>query len=143
MVERDVVLGKLAIIDRCTRRIREVRSERRSELQPLDVEEIVILNLQRAVQAAIDLAAHVVAAEGYGLPDSLAGTFSLLEQRGVIGADLAERLRRMVGFRNIVVHDYRVIDPRIVDSIVENSMTDLRAFASQVLVKFELSEAES
>ena len=143
MVERDVVLGKLAIIDRCTRRIHEVRSERRSELQPLDVEEIVILNLQRAVQAAIDLAAHVVAAEGYGLPDSLAGTFSLLEQRGVIGADLAERLRRMVGFRNIVVHDYRVIDPRIVDSIVENSMTDLRAFASQVLVKFELSEAES
>ena len=86
----------------------------------------------------MDVASHVVAAEGYGLPDSLAGTFSLLEQRGVIGADLAERLRKMVGFRNIVVHDYRVIDPRIVDSIVENSMNDLRAFASRVLEKFKL-----
>ncbi len=48
-----------------------------------------------------------------------------------------------MGFRNIVVHDYRVIDPHVVDSIVENSMTDLRAFASRVLVKFKLSGSES
>jgi uncharacterized protein YutE (UPF0331/DUF86 family) len=65
----------------------------------VDIEDVTVLNLQRAAQAAIDLAAHVVVAEGYGLPDSLAAAFSELERQGLIDAELAGRLRKMVGFR--------------------------------------------
>ncbi len=93
-----MVLAKVATIDRCLGRIADVRGQRRAALLPIDVEDIVLVNLQRAVQAAIDLAAHVVAAEAYGLPDSLAGSFSLLESHGVLETGLAERMRKMVGF---------------------------------------------
>lgn len=52
MVDRDVVLAKVASIDRCLSRIAEVRQDR--GLRPVDVDDLVALNLQRAVQAAID-----------------------------------------------------------------------------------------
>src|SRR6185312_2223464 len=113
MVERDVVLAKIAVIDRCLARIAEIRARRGGALLPVDVEDITVLSLTRATQAAIDLAAHVVATEGYGLPSGVAETFSLLEQHGVLEAALAARLRKMVGFRNLAVHDYQTIDPRI------------------------------
>jgi hypothetical protein len=65
MVERDVVVGKAATIERCLARVEEVRSRARGVLLPVDIEDIVVLNVTRAVQAAADLAARVVAAEGY------------------------------------------------------------------------------
>src|SRR3954467_9070904 len=111
MVDPDVVLAKMAVVDRCLARIAEVRGGRRAQLSQIDVEDITALNLQRAVQAAIDLANHVVAVEGYGLPDSAAGAFGLLAERSILDRELAERLRRMVGFRNIAIHNYKTIDP--------------------------------
>jgi uncharacterized protein YutE (UPF0331/DUF86 family) len=136
MVERDVVLAKVGAIDRCLRRIGEMRGARAASLLPIDVEDITVLNLTRAAQAAIDLAAHVVATEGFGLPDSVAESFSLLEKHGVIDAPLAERLRKMAGFRNIAVHNYQSIDPRIVEAIVEKHLDDLRAFAATIAQRF-------
>lgn len=139
MVDPDVVLAKIAVVDRCLARIDEVRGERREQLSPVDVEDITALNLQRAVQAGIDLANHVVAAEGYGLPDSTAGAFGLLTERGVIDRELADRLRRMVGFRNIAIHEYRTIDPAIVESIVLHHLGDLRTFGVRVVERFGLA----
>lgn len=137
MVERDVVLAKVATIDRCLSRIRDVRA-RRDRLLPLDVDELVLLNLQRASQAAIDLASHVTTTEGLGLPDSVAGTFTLLEQNGLIDADLCMRMRKMAGFRNIAVHAYQAIDPSIVEAIVANHLDDLRRFAGTIVTRFGL-----
>lgn len=139
MVDRDVVTAKLEVIDRCIARIEEVHQERR-DLQPVDVDDITALNLQRAVQAAIGLATHVVATEGYGNPSSTADTFTLLERRGVIEADLAGRLRKMVGFRNIAIHDYQALDPEIVESIVERHLGDLRALGARIVDTFGLKE---
>jgi uncharacterized protein YutE (UPF0331/DUF86 family) len=139
MVDPDVVAAKIAVIDRCLARVAEVRGDRRAQLSPVDVDDITALNLQRAVQAGIDLATHVVAAEGYGLPDSTAGTFDLLAEHGVIGRGLAERLRRMVGFRNIAIHDYKTIDPAILESIVQHHLGDLRDCARAVVERFSLA----
>lgn len=141
MIDRERLMAKIAVIERCLARIAEVRGERRKDLLPIDVEDIASLNLQRAIQAAIDLANHVVAAEGYGTPDSTAGVFTLLQQRGVIGEDLAGRLRRMVGFRNIAVHEYQTIDPAILESILERHLGDLHALGSQVIEFFGLSNS--
>jgi len=138
VVERDVLLAKIATIDRCLGRIADTRGERRGALLPIDVEDIVLLNLQRAVQAAIDLAAHVVATEAYGVPDSVAGAFSLLEDHGVIDPELALHLRRMVGFGNIAIHDYQALDPEIVEAIVTRHLDDLRAFCARVNQRFGL-----
>ncbi|HEV7519200.1 MAG TPA: DUF86 domain-containing protein [Thermoanaerobaculia bacterium] len=113
---------------------------RRQELEPADVDDIIAINLQRAIQAAIDLAAHVAADEGYGVTDTTAGVFTLLEQRGVIDGGLAGRLRKMVGFRNIAIHEYRSVDPEIVEAILEKHLGDLRELGARVVQVFWLSE---
>jgi uncharacterized protein YutE (UPF0331/DUF86 family) len=142
MVERDVVLAKVAAIERCLKRISQVRSgERRRVLLPVDVEDIVAVNLQRAAQAAIDLALHVAASEGYGLPDDLAEGFILLEKNGVIDSDLCGKLRRMVGFRNIAVHQYEILDPAIVEAIASTHVNDLQRFAARIVEFFEVRPA--
>jgi len=138
MVDRDVVTAKLAIIDRCLSRIAEVNGETRRGLLPVDIDDITSINLLRAVQAAIDLATHVVAVEGFGTPDSTAEAFSLLEQRGLIDAVLADRLRRMVGFRNIAIHEYKAVDPAVVQRIVERHLGDLRALGARIIDAFGL-----
>lgn len=135
MVERDVVLAKVATIDRCLRRIEEAREPERG-LDPQDVQDIVELNLQRAVQAALDLAGHVVATEGLGLPAKLAENFTLLERQGLIPPALADHLRRMAGFRNIAVHEYADVDPEIVESIVEHRLGDLHELSRRILTHF-------
>lgn len=137
MVDRDVVLAKADRIEQCLRRIGEARAE--ESLESWIVEDLQALNLQRAVQAAIDLAAHVVATEGYGLPDKLAATFDLLERERVIEPALAERMRKMVGFRNVAVHAYERLDPVIVEAIIENDLDDLRRFVRVVLTRFGLA----
>ncbi len=139
MVERDVVLAKVGVIDRCLQRIEEVRGPRAATLTPIDIEDITVLNLTRAAQAAMDLASHVVSTEGYGLPTSVSEAFTLLAQHGIIPVDLADRLRKMVGFRNIAIHNYQTIDPGIVQSIVQTRLDDLRAFAATVAQWFKLT----
>ena len=139
MVERDVVVAKTAAIDRCLNRVRDVRARGGSALSPIDVEDITVINIQRAAQAAIDLAAHVVSTEGYGVPADVAETFSLLAQHAVIDTELASRLRKMVGFRNIAVHNYQSLDPRIIDHVVENRLEDLRTFAAAVTARMGIT----
>lgn len=98
----------------------------------LDSLEVVVINLQRAIQAVIDLAAHVVADEQLGAPKTLRENFFLLAQAQKIPADLSERLQRMVGFRNIAVHDYTAVDERIIHNIIDHDLQDLETFAQIV-----------
>ena len=67
MPDRDVVLAKVATVQKCLRRIRETTGLEPQSLDDIDKEDIFVLNLQRAVQAVIDLATHIVASEGLGL----------------------------------------------------------------------------
>ena len=136
MVDRDLVLAKVETLERSLARIAAARD--RPGLDALDRQDIIVLNLQRAVQAMLDLAAHVVAREGLGVPDELAASFELLKRAGILDDDLADRMRRMTGFRNVAVHEYRKLDPKIVESIVQDRLGDLRAFARVVLERFRI-----
>ncbi len=138
MVDRDVVAAKLANIDRCLARIAEVRA-RRDELQPFDLDDLTALNLQRAIQAAIGLGTHIASTERLGLPDTAGAVFPLLAERGILDRELGERLRRMVGFRNLVVHDYQEIDPKVLEEIVERRLGDLRELGARVVAAFGLA----
>ena len=134
MTDADVVLAKVATMERCRARIAEIRSPaRQPHLLPVDVEDLLAVNLQRAAQAAIDLAMHVVSSEGYGIPADLAEGFTLLAKHGVIDEELAGRLRRMVGFRNIAVHQYQALDPAIMVAIAEKHLGDLHIYAARFL----------
>lgn len=100
-------------------------------IDDLDVEEIVVLNLQRAIKATIDLAAHVTAGRRWGLPDSLRAHFRILVDQRVIEPALGVRLEGMVGFRNIAVHEYDRIN-RAMKAIVGGHLTDLEAFSEAI-----------
>lgn len=131
----DIVVNKAEIIERALARVRETYARHGDDLeQSYDAQDVVLLNLQRACEAAIDLAMHIVRLKVLGLPKDSKHAFDLLHQAGEITAELADRLKKMVGFRNIAVHDYRALDWAIVRSVIEKGALDLQAF-SEVMVK--------
>jgi uncharacterized protein YutE (UPF0331/DUF86 family) len=137
VVSPDVAKAKIAAIEHHLARIDEVRKGRPG-LLPLEIEEMVHLNLFAAVQACLELASHVVSSESYGVPGTLGESFTLLEKQGVIDANLAEPLRRMAGFRNIFVHRYTEIDRTVIDRIVRNNLGDVRRFGARIAERFGL-----
>lgn len=127
----DIVLNKAEIIERCVARVREIYAgDPKNLVEDQLRQDAMVLNLQRTTEAAIDLGMHLTRVHRLGIPQESRDAFSLLESAGMLDADLAERLRRMVGFRNVAVHDYRKLDLDIVQSIIERGLDDVSAFAS-------------
>lgn len=129
-IEHDIVLTKCAQIERALRRVEDVVAGDLTRLDDLMVADVVALNLQRACQSTIDLAQHLVAAHHLGLPASMAENFSLLQQAGLLPADLAGKMRAMVGFRNVAVHSYDQLDPAVVGQVATAGTADIRAFVA-------------
>jgi uncharacterized protein YutE (UPF0331/DUF86 family) len=133
MPDKDVVMAKVAIIQRCLKRIQETTDLDPESLDNIDKQDIFVLNLQRAVQAVIDLATHIVASEGLGLPDTIKDNFNLLYEGKIIHSELAKRMEGMVGFRNIAVHNYESLNEEILKSILGKHLADLEEFYATVL----------
>ena len=130
----DVVLNKAATIERCIRRVREEHAGDDANLTSNQTrQDAVILNLLRACEASIDAAMHVVRTRRLGIPQETREAFDLLEHAGLIDADLAQRMKRMVGFRNVAVHDYRKLDLEIVRRIVTEHLEDFLRFSERLL----------
>ena len=136
MPDKDIIIAKVAIIQRCLKRIQETTQLDPESLDDIDKQDIFVLNLQRAVQAVIDLATHVVASEGLGLPDTIKGNFHLLWESEIMDKDLAVKMENMVGFRNIAVHDYRFLNGDILKSILGKNIKDLEEFYTKILKYF-------
>jgi uncharacterized protein YutE (UPF0331/DUF86 family) len=96
------------------------------------------LNLQRAVQSTIDLAAHLVSEEGLGFPQDLRSNFILMEQAKLISRTLSRKMQNMVGFRNIAVHDYSRINTKVLKSILDKNLGDLESFYKRVITFYHL-----
>ena len=125
----DIVVNKAAMIERCVRRIGEEYGGDDSSLTGnLTKQDSIILNLQRACEAAIDLAMHLVAARRLGVPQETREAFDLLVAGAGLDAGLGNRLAGMVGFRNVAVYDYRILDLAIVSSIIRDRLGDLSTF---------------
>jgi len=119
----DVILNKAGVIERCVARVREEHAGDDTNLMDdLTRQDSIILNLQRACEATIDLAMHLVKAEKLGIPQESREAFSLLAEADCLDQETADRLMRMVGFRNIAVHDYKKLNLDIVKSIIRNDL---------------------
>ncbi len=130
----DVVVNKAATIERCLRRIREEYGGDESEFaNNFTKQDSIILNLQRACEASIDMGMRVVRVKQLGIPQSSRDVFVVLEDAGIIDSDLSQHLQAMVGFRNIAIHDYRKMDLDVVRSLIETHLTDLSHFAEIAL----------
>jgi uncharacterized protein YutE (UPF0331/DUF86 family) len=127
--EEDVVLAKIAIMKKCVATIITVQQV---EILPWMREDISVLNLQRAIQAAIDLAHVVIAQRGLGLPNDYEQSFVILAEHKIIDAEIAGTLKKMVGFRNISVHEYQAVNKHVVKSIIEHHLDDFEVYYTQV-----------
>jgi len=133
----DVVLNKVAIVERCLARVREVHAGDDANLfEDPTRQDSILLNLQRACEASIDLAMVLVRRHRLGLPQESCEAFEPLERAELLPPDLARAMRAMVGFRNVAVHRYRELDLVIVRAIVHERLSDFEAFTRHVLRRF-------
>ncbi|RBP25594.1 uncharacterized protein YutE (UPF0331/DUF86 family) [Marinobacter pelagius] len=130
-MDEQLVAQKLESLRRCIQRVESRLPENLdSLLDDLDAQDIISLNLTRAVQMCVDIASHWLAEHTEATaPKTMGQAFEALAQSGVIDPELAVRLRKSVGFRNVMVHNYDDVNWEIVYSICRNHLGDFREFA--------------
>lgn len=135
-MDREVVEQKLESLRRCLQRV-ETKCPKDADTlaADFDLQDIVSLNLSRAVQLCVDIGAHLISGMDVAPPDTMGQTFDILAQAGVLDVQLALRLKKAVGFRNIAIHNYDAINWHIVHNIVANHLADFLAFAKIVAMK--------
>ena len=138
MLENDVILAKVANIQRCLRRISEVTDNDPESLDDIDKQDIFVLNLQRAIESTIDISTHIISSEGLGLATTIKDNFKILYESGIIDIESMKKMQAMVGFRNIAVYDYSSIDIEILKSILKNNLKDIEEFYTLILSKFNI-----
>lgn len=105
-----------------------------------DAQDIVCRNLQLAIQVCIDIATHIVAEEGWTPPKDLASLVESLRAHGVIDDPTATSMRKAIGFRNILVHEYDVLDLAIVHALWQTRVGDLARCIDQIIDRFGLDQ---
>lgn len=127
------VLNKFERIEKCINRINEEYEGNSENLRDYRKMDMIVLNLQRACEAVLDLAMYVVSTRKLGLPQNKREAFVLLEESKIIDSEMSKKMQGMVEFRNIAVHDYKEIDEDILKDVIENHLTDLLDFAKIIL----------
>jgi len=136
MLEKDAILAKIAIIKKCLQRIEKITDLDPAKLDNFMVEDVFVLNLQRSIQASIDLANIIIAMKGWKLPASYKESFQELFKQQIIGKDMCAKMSKMVGFRNIAVHEYQELNKEILASILQSNLKDLETFYSIIYKQF-------
>lgn len=129
----DIIVNKVTTIERCVKRIYEVYQGNPKNLTDYTKQDSIILNFQRACEASIDLAMHVVSERKLGVPRASRKAFTLLQEAEIIESNLATNLINMVGFRNIAVHDYKALNLDILEAILEKHINDFKDFTKIML----------
>ncbi len=131
MTDAELVAKKLAEIETY---LADLHRLGRPDLLETDLKEqrFLLLTLQLAIQALLDVASHIVSDDELGEPEHNRDLFQLLQSAGWTTGDLARRLQQMVGFRNILVHEYARTNLAIVRDVLENRVGDLSEFCGQV-----------
>lgn len=128
-----IVAQKLESLRRCIRRVEEkTPSDVDQLIQDPDVQDILVLNITRAVQLCVDIGSHVISETDESAPTTMGEVFSTLGNLGAITPVTAESMMKAVGFRNVAVHNYDVINWEIVFAICQKSLVDFRQFAEEI-----------
>jgi uncharacterized protein YutE (UPF0331/DUF86 family) len=131
MTDPELVAKKLALIETC---VEQLRSLAHPDAIRRDVREerFVEHTLQIAIQAAMDVASHIVSDDRLGEPETSRELIDLLVKAGRLPESLGSTLRDMVGFRNVIVHGYQDVDLGVVEDVLRNHLDDLLAFVAAI-----------
>lgn len=138
-MDKDVVLNKLESLRRCLRRVQD-KTPASAELlnADYDLQDIIALNLERAIQTCVDIGLHIISDLEIPVPETMAQTFETLKKTGCLDTATAERMVKAVGFRNTAVHAYQEIDWDIVYCIITGHLDDFRNFSRQILEQIDV-----
>jgi len=134
----EVLAQKITSLQRCIARAREARAEAGLDFRTsYNLQDAALLNVIRACDTAIDLANMLIRRRRLGIPGESRESFAILSREKAIPVDLGERLQKMVGFRNVAVHQYRDLDMEIVEVVITRHLDDLLAFAETIRAQMD------
>jgi uncharacterized protein YutE (UPF0331/DUF86 family) len=140
-MDRQVIEQKLESLRRCLTRVKQRTPASFAELEhDPDAQDVLTLNLTRAVQLSVDIGTHLIASSDQPAPDTMGQTFDILASMALIGPELALRMKKAVGFRNIAIHNYEAIDWQITFLIATRHLEDFSAFAAAIINFIEKHE---
>lgn len=128
----DVLYNKINIIERCLIRIEEVYENNPENLNDYTKQDSIILNIQRAVEACIDISMHIVSNKKLGIPQSSRDAFEVMNSNGLLSENLLKDIKGMIGFRNIAVHNYQKLNLKVIEKVIENHLVDFERFIAEV-----------
>lgn len=132
----DVLLNKAATIERCVNRARdEYQKAPLTFATDFTRQDAAILNIQRACEAALDMGQHLIRKHKLGIPQSSRDVFALLAIAGFLPAELAEKMKKMVGFRNIAVHEYQRLQLAVTEYVITQRLDDFIQYCQLLLGK--------
>ncbi len=132
-MDKQVIANKIESLRRCLMRVEQRCPTDLDELlSDLDAQDVLTLNLSRAVQICVDIALHILSASNQTVPQTMAGAFTGLADEGVISADIAEKMQKAVGFRNIAIHEYEKMNWAIVYAIATERLSDFKVYAQRI-----------
>ena len=132
-MDKEVLEAKIAALIRCVHRVKSQGILSLEDLEKnIDKQDIIILNLQRAVQICVDIGNHILLDYDTETPATMAETFRKLAQNKLIPQSVADNLSRAVGFRNIAVHQYENLDCKIIYAIITSHLDDFKNFAGEI-----------
>ena len=133
-MDRELIEQKLESLRRAIQRVSDKCPASPDILaRDFDAQDIVSLNLTRAVQITVDIGSYLIACTDYPPPTTMGEVFEVMNQAGFIDAKLAERMKKAVGFRNLAVHNYDAINWAIVYAIATQHLDDFKDFARAVI----------
>ena len=132
-MDRDIIMRKLDSLARCVGRIEQKRPHTLQQLiDDIDTQDILSINLERAVQVSVDIGAHLIADLSAPPPQTMGEVFAILVAEKMIPEDTGIALRKAVGFRNLSVHAYDQVDWERVFDIVHSHLDYFRKFAASI-----------
>jgi len=133
----ETILNKKISIERCIAQVESYYALRAGSDLPFIknhlLQDAIAMNLQRMAELAIDIANYLIKKKKLGLPQDSADAFVLLQRAGLISEEMVRHMKGMVGFRNVLVHEYKKLDVSVMVNVVENHLREPLIFATLAL----------
>lgn len=129
---KEILIDKISIIERCLNRIEEEYENNPGNLEDCAKKDSIVFNIQRSMEAAIDIAMHIISEQRLGLPKSIREAFEMLNANILIDDNLLYRMNNMLEFINIAVPNYEKINMSALQNIIEEDLTGFDEFMEAV-----------
>jgi uncharacterized protein YutE (UPF0331/DUF86 family) len=132
-VDKERILVKIDKLDRYLHELQDIMPENYESYQNIEKKRACERLLQVSVESVLDICAQIVIELRLGLPSEEDDVFEKLEQAKIISSAIKELLKRMKGFRNILVHEYGHIDDRLVYNVLKTNLDDFNAIRKEII----------